>query len=257
MSEPVRPVLLEAPLQGQKWVNQDGTATHYGHRWNHSVFMRLGAYEDSVWRSLGVGYTGLTQINQVSQRVAEIEAATAAAQGAIAGLRGDPRLEKAVDALGIAITALAQVQARASGETEKRLNETESLVSSFGARLTKATQAVQMQVDNLQIEAKRTLQYQTGTQQRIGSAQLALEDQIGRLEGGFEALARTSISGAGAIDYDSSTGVIDLPTQPGWTAPTGTATRTSFDTATVTLPQLAERVKAMVDDLTTSSIIGA
>jgi hypothetical protein len=32
-------------------------------------------------------------------------------------------------------------------------------------------------------------------------------------------------------------------------APTGTATRTVFDTSTVTLAQLAERVKAMVDDL--------
>lgn len=35
----------------------------------------------------------------------------------------------------------------------------------------------------------------------------------------------------------------------GWTAATGTATRTTFDTATVTLPQLAERVKALIDDL--------
>lgn len=35
----------------------------------------------------------------------------------------------------------------------------------------------------------------------------------------------------------------------GWEAPTGTATRTTFDTATVTLPQLAERVKALLDDM--------
>ncbi len=35
----------------------------------------------------------------------------------------------------------------------------------------------------------------------------------------------------------------------GFRAATGTATRTTFDTATVTLPQLAERVKAMIDDL--------
>lgn len=38
-------------------------------------------------------------------------------------------------------------------------------------------------------------------------------------------------------------------TQTGWGAPTGTATRTAFDTASVTLPQLAERVKALIDDL--------
>jgi hypothetical protein len=35
----------------------------------------------------------------------------------------------------------------------------------------------------------------------------------------------------------------------GWTNATGTATRTAFDTATVTLPELAQRVKALIDDL--------
>lgn len=43
----------------------------------------------------------------------------------------------------------------------------------------------------------------------------------------------------------------------GWVAPTGTASRTAFSTATVTLPQLAERVKALIDDLTTHGLIGA
>jgi hypothetical protein len=35
----------------------------------------------------------------------------------------------------------------------------------------------------------------------------------------------------------------------GWATATGTATRTTFDTATVTLVQLAQRVKALIDDL--------
>jgi hypothetical protein len=35
----------------------------------------------------------------------------------------------------------------------------------------------------------------------------------------------------------------------GWATASGTATRTAFDTASVTLPQLAERVKALIDDL--------
>ena len=43
----------------------------------------------------------------------------------------------------------------------------------------------------------------------------------------------------------------------GWGAPTGTATRTTFDTATVTTTQLAERVKALIDNLTTHGLIGA
>ena len=34
-----------------------------------------------------------------------------------------------------------------------------------------------------------------------------------------------------------------------WQDATGTADRTAFDTATVTLPQLAQRVKALLDDL--------
>lgn len=39
-------------------------------------------------------------------------------------------------------------------------------------------------------------------------------------------------------------------------AATGTATRTTFDTATVTTAQLAERVKALIDDLKQTGIIG-
>ena len=42
----------------------------------------------------------------------------------------------------------------------------------------------------------------------------------------------------------------------GWAAPTGTATRTTFATSTVTLSQLAERVKALIDDLTAHGLIG-
>jgi hypothetical protein len=43
----------------------------------------------------------------------------------------------------------------------------------------------------------------------------------------------------------------------GWAAATGTATRSTFDAGTVTTPQLAERVKALLDDLTAHGIIGA
>ena len=44
--------------------------------------------------------------------------------------------------------------------------------------------------------------------------------------------------------------------QTGWTAPTGTATRTTFATASVTLPQLAQRVHALIDDLIAHGMIG-
>lgn len=42
----------------------------------------------------------------------------------------------------------------------------------------------------------------------------------------------------------------------GWAAATGTATRTTFVTSTVTLEQLAERVKALIDDLVAHGLIG-
>jgi len=42
----------------------------------------------------------------------------------------------------------------------------------------------------------------------------------------------------------------------GWAAATGTATRTTFATTTVTTEQLAQRVKALIDDLTTHGLIG-
>jgi len=46
------------------------------------------------------------------------------------------------------------------------------------------------------------------------------------------------------------------PRITGWGAATGTATRTTFATGSVTLPQLAERVKALIDDLITQGPIG-
>lgn len=45
--------------------------------------------------------------------------------------------------------------------------------------------------------------------------------------------------------------------QTGWAAATGTATRSTFDTTTVTTAQLAEHVKALIDDLITHGMIGA
>ncbi len=47
------------------------------------------------------------------------------------------------------------------------------------------------------------------------------------------------------------------PRKTGWGTPTGTATRTTFDTATVTTAQLAERLKALIDDLILHGVIGA
>lgn len=41
----------------------------------------------------------------------------------------------------------------------------------------------------------------------------------------------------------------------GWAAATGTAARTTFVTSSVTLPELAKRVKALIDDLTSAGLL--
>lgn len=44
--------------------------------------------------------------------------------------------------------------------------------------------------------------------------------------------------------------------QTGWAAPTGTVARITFDQSTVTLPELAKRLAALIIDLTTHGLIG-
>jgi len=81
---------------------------------------------------------------------------------------------------------------------------------------------------------------------------------------------RISAGGLGVFGSIYSGGIISASTsfnigntqvvgarRTGWAAATGIATRTTFATSTVTLPELAERLKALVDDLTTHGLIGA
>ena len=64
----------------------------------------------------------------------------------------------------------------------------------------------------------------------------------------------------GRINTNSFFSVLDIDVlgarKTGWATATGTATRTTFDTATVTLPQLAQRLKALLDDLFSHGLIG-
>lgn len=72
-------------------------------------------------------------------------------------------------------------------------------------------------------------------------------------------------SGAGIITAFNNAGTNQLgffsattiAKPSGWGAPTGTPTRTTFATGSVTLPVLAEHVKALIDDLTSYGLIGA
>ena len=67
-----------------------------------------------------------------------------------------------------------------------------------------------------------------------------------------------SITAGGVLTLVQSGGSITLSPATGWASTiSGTATRTTFDTATITLPQLAERMKALLDDLRSKGLISA
>lgn len=83
-------------------------------------------------------------------------------------------------------------------------------------------------------------------------------------------LVEQASPGGFAIRSIGSSAATDIPTlsdadgryarlsskQTGWTAPTGTDLRTGFDTSTATTAQLAETLKALIDDLMSYGVIG-
>jgi hypothetical protein len=89
----------------------------------------------------------------------------------------------------------------------------------------------------------------------LGSGQININTASGAIT--------LSIGGSGfkvigtALQNSGGTQLVSTSRQTGWTAATGTATRTSFATASVTLPNLAQAVKALIDDLITHGLIGA
>ena len=82
-------------------------------------------------------------------------------------------------------------------------------------------------------------------------AQLALlEQQLAdaELKAPSTAIVRTRLMEPGEMASPQRP-AFSLAPLTGWTAATGTATRTGFDTATATLVQVAEALKAVIDDL--------
>lgn len=71
-------------------------------------------------------------------------------------------------------------------------------------------------------------------------------------------MARLSSAGLALAAGISIAGAAIIGTRKtGWAAATGTPTRTTFATGSVTTAQLAERVKALIDDLISHGLIGA
>lgn len=65
-----------------------------------------------------------------------------------------------------------------------------------------------------------------------------------------------SITAAGVLTLTQSGATITLSGASGWTTiPTGTLSRLTFVSDSVTLPQLASRVAALIIDLTTAGLL--
>lgn len=69
-------------------------------------------------------------------------------------------------------------------------------------------------------------------------------------------LSTQSISLASGRVYQVNGTQVVQSRQTGWTAPTGTLSRSTFDQSTVTTAQLAQRVAALITDLTSHGLIG-
>ena len=92
---------------------------------------------------------------------------------------------------------------------------------------------------------------------------MTLENSGALLIGGTtdDGTNKLRVSGGVTVDTGNSYKVNDVAVvgvrKTGWAAATGTATRTTFATTTVTTEQLAQRVKALIDDLISHGLIGA
>jgi hypothetical protein len=119
-------------------------------------------------------------------------------------------------------------------------------------------------------DTKFTFLYTSPGMQMAASVQLLWgsgASSFGPADVGLARLASASLKvtngglGTGSLTaasyYDENSNQLLNARKTGWSAPTGTATRTTFSTATVTTTQLAERVKALIDDLTSHGLIGA
>jgi len=77
--------------------------------------------------------------------------------------------------------------------------------------------------------------------------------------GTIAGLASLAVTGDADVGGDYRVDGIRVVTnrRTGWGAPTGTASRNTFETSGATVGQLAQRLKALIDDLTAHGLIGA
>lgn len=95
----------------------------------------------------------------------------------------------------------------------------------------------------------------------LGLGSIATQNASAVAIGGGTVSGLSSLGVAGNADISGSYRVNGVQVtgarRTGWSAPGGTASRASFETGVVTVVQLAQRVKALIDDLTAHGLIGS
>jgi len=94
----------------------------------------------------------------------------------------------------------------------------------------------------------------------LGLGSIATQSANAVAIGGGTVAGLSSLAVAGDADVGGAYKVDNVQVvgnrATGWGAPTGTASRAAFDTGGVTAGQLAQRLKALIDDLTAHGLIG-
>ncbi|MBB4277019.1 hypothetical protein [Rhizobium mongolense] len=97
----------------------------------------------------------------------------------------------------------------------------------------------------------------TAVQQQGGVTYNHANDQLRLRIAGVNQLVISSSIVNSLLPYNRNGVQVVDTRKTGWAAATGTPTRTTFATGSVTLPVLAEHVKALIDDLISHGLIGA
>jgi uncharacterized membrane protein YeaQ/YmgE (transglycosylase-associated protein family) len=119
-------------------------------------------------------------------------------------------------------------------------------------------QSVAAGITAVGVASSEKLQFYVGSAANLGLAKMTIQVDGNVGIGTVSPSQKLDIDGsAKATSFVVGTNQVVSSRRTGWSAPTGTATRTTFATSTVTLPQLAERVKALIDDLMSHGLIGA
>lgn len=164
--------------------------------------------------------------------------------------------QRADDNERLSVTALIQMMARQEARLREELEQLKGLLFGLNMQIVNTQQQQNLIAQQVAIDARRA-EIQSQAVQSALTEQVAVSQSLSNLDQGFEDRALTAISGSGAVQYDDTTGVIEIPTQTGWDAPTGTPSRAAFDIATATTTDVAARLAALIEDLTASNLIGA